>query len=233
MWISASFLDNIDGKIARKLNQCSDLGIILDIAGDNMLRSSSWISCVIMAVAMMATNPMASSTRAKNISIYLPLIALGTASMEWMTMLSTQLLTSYGDRKYWKDLNDSTIHGGGSNTTPWLVECIFHNNFRNPFGVITLYGSMGCGMLHFLHMNRDVVIATLSSFLVPSLCCGDFVISVLVDVARYLAYTGRMLALYAEGWFCVDFCRTIVRIDEMKKGSSEVSCGRNKLMSKK
>jgi phosphatidylglycerophosphate synthase len=47
IWIVSAFLDLFDGILARKLNQCSSLGILLDIAADNILRSNIWVAAAV------------------------------------------------------------------------------------------------------------------------------------------------------------------------------------------
>ena len=50
IWLFSQSLDFLDGIIARKLNQCSNIGIILDIIADNILRTITWIAAVVASV---------------------------------------------------------------------------------------------------------------------------------------------------------------------------------------
>ena len=85
---------------------------------------------------------------------------------------------------------------------PWLIERIFQNNFCNLLGAVTIYGSMGCGMIHFLHLQRSVILEKIP-WLKP-----------ILEMARVAAYLGRLLAFYAESWFCFDYFRVVVDKDE-------------------
>jgi hypothetical protein len=166
----------------------------------------------------------------------LPMIAVSFISMEWMTMLSTQMLALHRDKSHWKELNyhcnstgttrsrtrsdaegihaplshaeerpesptQSAFHKHRTTTAPWLIERIFRNNFCNIFGAVTIFGSTGVGMIHFLHLQR---LSLLEAF--PRS-------PPLLDVSRMVAYAGRLLALYAESWFCFDYFRMVVNND--------------------
>jgi hypothetical protein len=203
-----------------------DFGALLDIIADNILRGSSWMACIIVT----DTKNEANSTWV------LPMIAVSFISMEWMTMLSTQMLALHRDKSHWKELNyhcnstgttrsrtrsdaegihaplshaeerpesptQSAFHKHRTTTAPWLIERIFRNNFCNIFGAVTIFGSTGVGMIHFLHLQR---LSLLEAF--PRS-------PPLLDVSRMVAYAGRLLALYAESWFCFDYFRMVVNND--------------------
>uniref|UniRef100_A0A7S3V4V0 CDP-diacylglycerol--inositol 3-phosphatidyltransferase n=1 Tax=Chaetoceros debilis TaxID=122233 RepID=A0A7S3V4V0_9STRA len=183
LWILASFLDNIDGKIAKKLGQCSELGVLLDIIADNILRSCSWVACIMMG------------NQSNHKNMWLPVLAVLSISIEWMTMLSTQLLAIYQEKEHWKDVNTTNSN---ASEMPWLVNAILRNNFRSIWGGTTMYGSMGCAMVHFGHMNRD---------LLPKFILIPY------DLARYVAYFGRVMAFFVETWFCLEFLRLVVKLE--------------------
>ena len=53
IWILLALLDLMDGMLARALDQCSSLGVLLDIAADNLLRTTT---CIAAAAASSQTN---------------------------------------------------------------------------------------------------------------------------------------------------------------------------------
>ena len=122
IWSVASFLDHIDGKIARYWNQCSEFGILLDVIADNILRGSTWI-CVIAASPSSSTSLSASTAATtssivstysedqcdddyvmKIITTYAPILGIFLISMEWFTMFSSQMLKIMKDKQHWKDV---------------------------------------------------------------------------------------------------------------------------------
>ena len=111
--ISAS-LDLFDGILARALNQTSSLGVVLDIAADNILRTCGWIAA--------ACHEEASST--------LKTLAAAIICVEWITMLSTQLHAAHS-QEHWKTERTND---------PWLVRALYANGFKNPIGAVTMYG---------------------------------------------------------------------------------------------
>lgn len=100
-------LDSLDGYVARRLNQTSQLGAMLDIFADNVLRSCMWVSSALLDAR-------------------LALPALLCLSVEWATLLATQLVVQREDGRHWKMLRDAD---------PRLVQYFFSNNFRNALGM--------------------------------------------------------------------------------------------------
>jgi hypothetical protein len=151
----------------------------------------------------------------------LTMVVVGLSSMEWLTMLSTQMLAVLKQKSHWKlipsddpgggnDDEDGLMRknddgGGPKESYPWWVERIFEKSFYNPVGVITIYGSMSAGMMHFLHLQREVLLKPF-----PSL-------GIVFDIARMVAYLGRIIALACEIYFCWDFFNFIVKRDERNK----------------
>jgi len=109
-WIFSATLDLFDGILARKLDQCSSLGVLIDIAADNILRTTVWV-----AVA--------------DQSSYGVLVSI-IISLEWTTMICTQLHATQS-RTHWKTQREND---------PWLLKQIFANNFRGPLGCSVIYG---------------------------------------------------------------------------------------------
>lgn len=119
IWILSASLDLFDGILARRLNQCSSLGVLIDIAADNILRTTVWIS--------VATQ---SSYR---------LLAGFIISLEWITMVCTQLHAGLSG-KHWKLQREHD---------PWLIRQIFANNFRTPLGCLAIYGLFAANMFAY------------------------------------------------------------------------------------
>jgi CDP-diacylglycerol--inositol 3-phosphatidyltransferase len=109
-WIFSAFLDLFDGILARKLDQCSSLGVLIDIAADNILRTTVWV-----AVA--------------DQSSYGVLVSI-IISLEWTTMVCTQLHATQSGT-HWKTQRKND---------PWLLKQVFANNFRGPLGCLVIYG---------------------------------------------------------------------------------------------
>ena len=157
-------------------------------------------------------------------------VCLLLSSMEWITLLATQLVTLHRKKKHWKNVSEvedlieksndddkifieeknllveeERIDMQDSSSPPWWIESIFRNNFHNPLGVITIYGSMGCGLAHFLFINRDILGSIIPSF-IPC-----------IHIAILFAYIGRVLALLCEVYFCYDLFQLIIQLDYNKK----------------
>ena len=117
MWIAAAILDLFDGIVARRLNQCSQFGALLDVIADNILRSIVWIS-IIMEVAEH------DDTSHGKRCIWTAILFL-----EWITMLCSQCKSQ---DKHWKDMTQKEH--------PFWVQAVFRNNFRTVPGILTIYG---------------------------------------------------------------------------------------------
>lgn len=107
VFVADAALDLLDGYVARRLNQTSQLGAMLDIFADNVLRSCMWVSSALLDAR-------------------LALPALLCLSVEWATLLATHLVAQREDGRHWKMLRDAD---------PWLVQYFFSNNFRNVLGM--------------------------------------------------------------------------------------------------
>ncbi len=104
--------DLLDGYAARKLNQQSHLGVLLDVVADNTLRSCVWFAAALL-----------------DARIALP--ALLFLSLEWLTLLSSQLVAQKDGGRHWKRQRAAD---------PWVVRYFFSDNFRNPLGVVGIGG---------------------------------------------------------------------------------------------
>ena len=112
IWILSASLDLIDGPLARALQQTSSLGILLDIASDNILRTTAWIAAVTVEPSY-------------------ALVACILISLEWTTMICTQLHSREKGGEHWKTTRECD---------PWIVRAIFANNFKTPLGSWCIYG---------------------------------------------------------------------------------------------
>lgn len=72
VFAAASLLDAVDGHVARAYNQCSNLGVILDVVADNFLRACLWMSAALLDARF-------------------ALPAVGFVSCEWLTLLASQV----------------------------------------------------------------------------------------------------------------------------------------------
>lgn len=111
-WVISAILDAFDGYCARKLDQCSSFGIILDIAADNVLRTVVWLAAAIQEPASYS------------------LTAGVFISLEWSTMVCTQLHAVLSE-SHWKQSRAND---------PWFVRQVFSNNFKTLFGGFCIYG---------------------------------------------------------------------------------------------
>lgn len=68
----AAALDALDGHLARAYNQCSALGVVLDVVADIALRSALWIAAALLDPRW-------------------ALPALGLITCEWLTLLASQV----------------------------------------------------------------------------------------------------------------------------------------------
>mmetsp|Transcript_31939 Transcript_31939/g.44542 ORF Transcript_31939/g.44542 Transcript_31939/m.44542 type:complete len:178 (+) Transcript_31939:76-609(+) len=115
-----AFTDLIDGIAARKLNQCSHYGELLDIIADNACRTLSWIAVFVIA--------------GERITYLDATMCVIIPTTEWVSMLATQIEAVNRNKKHWKRTNDNA---------PWLLQKIFKNGFKNPLGSLTIAGIFG------------------------------------------------------------------------------------------
>ncbi|CAJ1947033.1 unnamed protein product [Cylindrotheca closterium] len=111
-WVASAILDAFDGYFARKLDQCSSLGIVLDIVADNILRTVVWLAAAIQ-------EPASYSLAA---SVFI--------SLEWTTMVCTQL-HAVESKSHWKQSRGND---------PIFVRSMFANNFFSVYGGFCIFG---------------------------------------------------------------------------------------------
>lgn len=187
-WIAASVLDLFDGMAARALNQCSQFGVLLDVAADNILRSIVWISVIMIE----QEHGDASGTKR---CIWTAILFL-----EWVTMVCSQMRANRSQDRHWKDMS--------KDEPPYLVRTVFKNNFRTPPGILAIYGlfiaPLGTYVLHSdevwpkqLLSDRDVFLLIVLSFVgrmlsaaVELWICFDYVRDV-IQVEKMHAMKGK------------------------------------------
>lgn len=160
-WIVSASLDLFDGILARALNQTSSLGVLLDIAADNILRAAMWI----------AAGSVSSSDQ-------LSVIACLIISLEWITMLATQLHAAQSGT-HWKATRDKD---------PWWIQSIFSNNFRNPLGTWCIFGLFSASLFAYADHQKELM-GWIPFF----------------GFWKYLAYSGRLLSMFVEVWLILGY----------------------------
>jgi len=124
IWFTAAFLDLFDGMLARKLNQSSQFGVLLDVAADNVLRTCIWIAAAVASASCSWPQYVPLKDEQRVLTI---LAAAFFPCLEWFTMFSTQVFAATGDAEHWKQARQ--------NNDPYLIRWYFANNFRNPLGL--------------------------------------------------------------------------------------------------
>eukprot|EP01084_Bolivina_argentea_P217393 369112_1 len=117
-FISCCF-DFFDGIAARKLNQTSKFGAILDVLLDNFSRSALWIGLLI---------------HTKNPPLWVIFSCIYCPMEEWFTFLCMQLMTAESNSKHWKAVNEKS-------TDPFWCRVVFKNGFKNIYGFFVLGSS--------------------------------------------------------------------------------------------
>jgi len=217
IWILSASLDLLDGPLARRLDQCSKFGVLLDVLADNVLRTATWIATAVAAVTVTVKASASDTTEdraAHSIhSIAIVLVAGGLVCLEWTTMLCTQL-KSVADGKHWKlhhnGSNQTTSNGGSKSSSsadaalfledppvPALVTAIFRDNFRSPLGVLSMYGMFSAGLWTY-GSYFDRLRESLPLF----------------EMWWALAVLGRVISLRVEIWLCWSYLRIVLAVDE-------------------
>lgn len=170
--LSAS-LDLFDGILARALKQTSAFGILLDIAADNILRTCGWIA----AIGHPETSPLLKTT------------AVAIICLEWITMLATQLHAAHS-QQHWKAerAND-----------PWLVRTLYANGFKNPIGIIVVYGLFSANLWTYGEFHPELY-DNIPYF----------------DLFKYVAYFGRALGCCVELWMNKGYLSLVIQQDTKK-----------------
>ena len=202
IWLFSQSLDFFDGIIARKLNQCSNVGILLDIIADNILRTTTWIAAIIISSASLCisdtSNPSTSSFFFFGGAYYnIIIIIVGTfiICIEWITLLCTQLHSKEGGGKHWKSNREND---------PWFIRQVFKNNFKNPLGSLVLYGLYGSSL--FVYGSNYYILYNHIPYF---------------DLLKYTAYIGRCLAMFVEVYLCSNYFQLQLQISSVKEKEDE------------
>jgi CDP-diacylglycerol--inositol 3-phosphatidyltransferase len=176
VWSGSASLDLFDGILARRFNQCSQLGIYIDIVADIVLRTCCWLAAVV-------------ASKSRSLLFCVCVII----SMEWFTMVATQLHATH-NQQHWKTQRDND---------PWLVREVFSSNFKSPLGILTIYGLFFANMLTYA-CQQPVLRESIPFFM----------------FWMYVAYAGRAVAMCVEIWLCYNFLVMVIEQDTAKRDNA-------------
>ncbi|KAL7446507.1 hypothetical protein ACHAXM_010222 [Skeletonema potamos] len=188
-WIAASLLDLFDGIAARRLNQCSKFGVLLDILADNILRTVVWISAIVESLK-------------DNDERVTAKVCCWTAvlCLEWTTMVCSQCNQANSGFEHWKDFQKGR-------KAPFWIEAVFKNNFRSIPGTIALFGLFVAPFGSYV-WAADRLTKTTWPWKVLS-----------EDAALLLirsAYVGRLLCVLVECWLCLEYISGLIHHDVLE-----------------
>jgi phosphatidylglycerophosphate synthase len=166
IWIFSAFLDLFDGMLARKLNQCSKFGILIDIAADNILRTITWVACILVA----HDKPLIVS------------LSAAVICLEWFTMLATQLHSKEGGGLHWK---------AARSKDPAIIQYYFSNGFKNPLGIVGVSGLFIAPVCLFLSHAPNTIIGKKSPLLfaaVKYICYSGRTVTALIELYFIITY---------------------------------------------
>lgn len=186
LWIGSGLLDLFDGILARLLRQTSSLGVFLDVAADNILRTVVWVA---VAIAWSPSSELDSASSSPDMMI-VPGLCCAIVCLEWTTMVATQV-HAVQNSQHWKEarLND-----------PWIIRTFFANNFRNPIGILGLYGLFAANLFAFGY-RHPVVYSSIPHF----------------GVFMYIAFLGRLVSAGIEIYFCASYFSYLIETDGQQK----------------
>lgn len=190
-WIAASLLDLFDGIAARRLNQCSKFGVLLDILADNILRTIIWISATI------------ESLKHDDESVTLTVCCwTSVICLEWVTMVCSQCSQANSESGHWKDFQR------GRKAPVW-IEAVFKNNFRSIPGFTAIFGLFVAPFGSYVWAADRLTKTTWPwKVLLES-----------EDAALLLirsAYVGRFLCVVVECWLCWEYISGLIHHDALQ-----------------
>lgn len=233
-WLLSCSLDFFDGCLARKLDQCSRLGEVLDVVCDNVARTAMWF-----AVA---------STR-----LELAPLAVGLTSLEWLTFAATQIMSA---ERHWKS------EASRAPASPPIIAEFFSSNFVNPLGILGLAGMYGLPLFLFIEpvatrwlettvrpSIEEAFVQTLSHYFpvvlakVPlaearKIVAAQFAfVEYMLPLLYWILCAGRLLSAGIECYFCQSFFERLAKVEDSKaqgqKKPRTVQLGQNKTSSTK
>ena len=154
-----SCLDFVDGIAARKLNQCSKFGAILDIVIDNISRTTTWISCVYHM-------PYKNN---ELLSYIIPFCCIYCITEMWFCCLCTQMMSTLSGEHWKKRLKQGD---------PIWIAKIFKNGFKNIYGFFVIGSTFSLPWyitayyIGYTNMFvKLVILICIPSRIVCSICC--------------------------------------------------------------
>jgi phosphatidylglycerophosphate synthase len=184
LWTASAISDLFDGPLARALGQTSNLGVFLDIAADNILRSCVWIAAS-LAVSLSSSNDPGGNINNNSSTSFLVVCFTMILIVEWVTMVIH--MTTHGGNK-WKDAR--------SRGDPWIVQTYFANNFKNPLGILGIYGMFSANIFCYASV-KPILYDNVPFF----------------RTWKLLAFAGRLVSLLIELWFCMRFVSFTIELD--------------------
>eukprot|EP00581_Thalassiosira_minuscula_P005554 CAMPEP_0183735082 /NCGR_PEP_ID=MMETSP0737-20130205/45618_1 /TAXON_ID=385413 /ORGANISM="Thalassiosira miniscula, Strain CCMP1093" /LENGTH=288 /DNA_ID=CAMNT_0025968733 /DNA_START=41 /DNA_END=904 /DNA_ORIENTATION=+ len=187
IWIIASLLDLFDGLAARKLNQCSQFGVVLDIMADNILRTIIWIASMIEISKSEENNGMC--------IVWATIIIC----LEWITMFCSQQKSQPNQKEdqevHWKDVKRKAAESDTSKRPPpFFVQAVFKNNFRTIPGIFAIYG------LFVAPFGTYVWYADLLDKADINMSLLRFLSRETASILIQISYAGRFLSAMVELW---------------------------------
>lgn len=195
-WIAASLLDLFDGIAARRLNQCSKFGVLLDVLADNILRTIIWIAAIMENVKNNEERLIL------KVCCWTALICL-----EWITMVCSQCNQENSDSGHWKDFQRGR-------KAPFWIEAVFQNGFRNLLGTIAIFGLFVAPFGSYVWAADRLSKTTWpwKVFLESEFAALCFIRS---------SYVGRVLCVVVEGWLCSEYICGLIYHDTLQSHSKQ------------
>ena len=194
-WIVASLLDLFDGMAARRLNQCSKFGVLLDILADNILRTIIWISAIVESLKYY------DDTVTVKVSLWTAVICL-----EWITMVCSQCNQANSESGHWKDFQKGR-------QSPFWIESIFKNNFKNLPGGFAIFGLFVAPFGSYVWAADRISKSTW-----PWKVLSEDSALLLIRAA----YAGRFLCVLVECWLCIEYLRGLIHHDTLQRKQKRI-----------
>ena len=190
LWIASALLDLFDGILARALRQTSRLGVFLDIAADNILRTVVWVAAAAASLDAHSSLYAFISSITYQRQIHQVTVSCAVICLEWTTMVSTQVYAAQNSQ-HWKEARGKD---------PWIIQSFFSGNFRNPLGFLGVYGLFAANLFAY-GCYHPVLYENIPHY----------------DAFMNLAYAGRFLSAIIELWFCGSYFSFLIESDKPQK----------------
>jgi phosphatidylglycerophosphate synthase len=186
LWITSALGDLIDGWFARRFQQTSTFGVLLDVIADNIWRSSVW---------------MAVGANYKSSEAFMVLACIIT-SLEWLTFFATQFHAAT-QRAHWKSARTKD---------PRWIQSFFRRHFRNPLGIWGVLGLFGAGLCAFARVNE--IWPTAGYYKSGgSDKSSSYVWALVFHVAEGVCYSGRVLSMSIELYLLCQYFSLLLKQD--------------------